>query len=305
MDPYVIIATKGRPKDVHELLTALQQQTVPPVHTFVVGADAKDVAGLDQHPAALAGLVTLQTTSRPGLTLQRNAGILTARSQGAIGAKPSFVVFFDDDFRPAKNWIEEARRQFASDPEVMGITGHVLADGVHGHPLTNETAQPYLTGSRPPEQHWASGDTIRDMDCLYGCNMAFRGDAMEHCQFDETLPLYGWQEDQDYSSQIARHGRLIYLPNCKGVHLGSASGRTSGLKLGYSQIVNPVYLIRKGTMPRKKAYRFIVRHLIANSVKGLIRHPRIDYAGRWKGNMRALADLGRGRCDPQRILEFS
>lgn len=304
MDPHVIIATKGRPKDVYELLTSLQLQTVSPAHVIVAGADPSDVAGLDAHPAVLAGQDILHVTHRAGLTLQRNAAVRLAQEKGFLTERPGFVVFFDDDFRPAQDWIEQAQRQFAATPDVMGITGHVLADGVHGYSVTHDSAQAYLTGSKLPEQHWASGDLIRDMDCLYGCNMAFRYDAMKHCQFDEILPLYGWQEDQDYSSQIARFGRLIYYPNCKGVHLGTASGRTSGLKLGYSQIINPVYLIRKGTMSRKKAYRFIARHLIANTVKGLIRHPRVDYGGRWRGNVKAIFDLGRGRCDPRRILDF-
>jgi hypothetical protein len=304
MDPYVIVATKGRPKEVYGLLNALQRQSVQPLHTFIVGVADADVSGLDQHPSTLAGLVTVHTTGQAGSSLQRNAGVQIAQAKGMIGHRPSFVAFFDDDFRPATGWIEGARKQFAADPTVVGITGHVLADGVHGQSYTDETAQPYLDGTIPPNQHWASGDAIREMDCLYGCNMAFRTSAMMHCKFDERLPLYGWQEDQDYSSQIAQHGRLIYLPDCKGVHLGTSSGRTSGLRLGYSQIVNPVYLVRKGTMARKKATRFIIRHLIANTVKGLVRHPRIDYAGRWRGNMLALMDLGRGRCTPERIVEF-
>lgn len=304
MQPFVIIATKGRAAEVHELLSWLQRQTVAPVHTIVVGSEPKDIAGLDAHPLTLAGGTSILQAPRAGLTLQRNCGIAHARERGLLGDTPSFCVFFDDDFRPADNWIEQAQRCFVAQPDVMGITGHVLADGVHGLPISSDEARQFISGQRPPNQHWASGDTIREMDCLYGCNMAFRGSAMKACEFDEVLPLYGWQEDQDYSSQIAQHGRLIYLPDCKGVHLGSSSGRTSGLRLGYSQIINPIYLIRKGTMSKKKAYKFIARHLVANSVKSFIINHRIDYRGRLRGNLRALKDLGLGVCDPRQITKF-
>lgn len=304
MQPFVIIATKGRASEVHELLSWLERQSVPAAHTFVIGSEPKDVAGLDSHPSTLAGKASIHLASRAGLTLQRNCGIAHARERGLLGAAPSFCVFFDDDFRPADNWIEQAQRCFIEQPNVMGITGHVLADGVHGLPISSEEASQFISGKRPPNPHWASGDTIREMDCLYGCNMAFRGSAMQACEFDEVLPLYGWQEDQDYSSQIAKHGRLIYLPDCKGVHMGSSSGRTSGLRLGYSQIVNPIYLIRKGTMSKAKAYRFIARHLVANGVKSFIINHRIDYRGRLRGNLRALKDLGKGICDPRQITHF-
>ena len=33
----------------------------------------------------------------------------------------------------------------------------------------------------------------------------------------------------------------------RGVHLGNKRGRVSGLRFGYSQIANPIYLLQKGT----------------------------------------------------------
>lgn len=304
MHPIVVVATKGRAAEVYELLNWLQRQTVKPVHTFVVGAEAKDVDKLDTHPSAVAGLTSVMVANSAGSSLQRNLGVQRAREMGLLGQSPAFCVFFDDDFRPADSWLEMAQRCFINHSDVVGLTGNVLADGVHGLPISSDEAKLFITGQKPPNPHWASGDTIREMDCLYGCNMAFRGDAMQGCEFDENLPLYGWQEDQDYSSQIVRKGRLIYLPDCKGVHMGWSTGRTSGLRLGYSQIVNPIYLTRKGTMAKKKAYKFIARHLVANMVKSFIINHRIDYRGRLRGNLRALKDLGKGVCDPRQIIHF-
>lgn len=304
LNAYIIIATKGRAAITFELLTWLESQTLPATHVVVVGSEARDVTDLDTHRSVLAGKASVVVAKHAGSSHQRNVGVDVAKKFGLLGDAPSFAVFMDDDFRPAKTWLEAAQKTFQAQPDVVGITGHVLADGAQGTPLTTDDARVYLSGRKPPEPHWASGAVQRPMESLFGCNMAFRDTAVRQCVFDEALPLYGWQEDQDYSSQASRLGRNIYSPDCIGVHLGSKSGRTSGLRFGYSQIANPLYLIKKGTMSRRKAYKFIAKHLAANTVKSLLRHPTVDYPGRLKGNVRALTDLVRGRCDPRRILEF-
>jgi GT2 family glycosyltransferase len=305
MNAYVIVATKGRAPDVYELLSWLKKQTVEPTHVYVAGASQDDVKGLNQHPFCQNGRVTIMVTQAAGSCLQRNAAIKDARARGWLASDDSCGVFFDDDYRPDVRWIERAVGHFKQHPEVVGLTGHVLADGAHGSPLTSADAQAYISGARPPEKHWASGADIRHTEAVYGCNMAFRANALREILFDEALPLYGWQEDQDFTTQAARMGSVIYLPTCKGVHLGAKSGRTSGVRFGYSQIANPLYLIRKGTMPKPKAYRFILRHLAANTIKSLGNYPLVDYPGRLRGNFRALLDILARRCDPRRVVDLS
>jgi GT2 family glycosyltransferase len=60
--------------------------------------------------------------------------------------------------------------------------------------------------------------------------------------FDERLPLYGWQEDVDLSRRLAAFGTVVKVPAARGVHLSVKLGRNSGVRLGYSQIANPLYL---------------------------------------------------------------
>lgn len=304
MDAYVIIATKGRPRDVYELLGWLQAQTAPAQHVVVVGAGPEDVEGLAAHPQAIAGGVTVLLSSRAGLTVQRNTGLNHLEAQGWLDRGPCMVAFFDDDFRPALTWLAEATRFFEASPDVVGLTGCVLADGAQRDPLTSADALEYIERRRPAVPHWASGPTVRDLESLYGCNMVFRDVVVRKCRFDESLPFYGWQEDQDYTGQALRLGRTVYMPTCEGVHLGTRSGRVSGLRFGYSQIANPLYLMRKGTMPRKKAWQFMSRHLAANAVRSLLTHPRVDYRGRFRGNMHALADVLTGRCAPSRVVDL-
>jgi hypothetical protein len=116
--------------------------------------------------------------------------------------------------------------------------------------------------------------------------------------------LYGWQEDIDFTSQLKRFGRVVGLTTLIGVHLGAKSGRESGVRLGYSQVVNPVYLMRKGTVPAKFALEMIGRNLAANTIKSIWPEPYADRRGRLKGNLLAASHLIRGRIEPEHILNL-
>jgi hypothetical protein len=149
-------------------------------------------------------------------------------------------------------------------------------------------------------------DVLEPVPGLYGCNMAFRIQYVRANQlrFDENLPLYGWQEDIDFSLQMAPFGRLVKSDRLMGVHLGVKAGRTSGVRLGYSQIANPVYLSKKGTMSWQHARKLISRNIAANLARSLYPEPWIDRHGRLKGNLLALMDLLRGKASPARILQL-
>lgn len=243
---------------------------------------------------------------RPGLCIQRNLGLDALRRRGLFdeGAEESFVVFFDDDFRPASDWLSHCAELMTTSRSVAALSGRVLADGVHGTPLSETDAVAFLSGAAPPRQHWASGRETRDLGSMYGCNMAFRSVVFASSRFDENLPLYGWQEDQDMTSQARRWGRTIYYPKCRGVHLGSKSARVSGVRFGYSQVANPLYLVTKGTMSRRKTTEFLAKHLVSNTIRSVTSAQTVDYPGRLKGNLLALVDVVRGRCHPTRILDL-
>ena len=84
---------------------------------------------------------------------------------------------------------------------------------------------------------------IRPTFAGYGCNMTIRLAPLRRhkFRFDERLPLYSWQEDVDLFRPMATCGDIVQLGKARGVHLGTKRGRGSGLKLGYSQVANPLY----------------------------------------------------------------
>jgi GT2 family glycosyltransferase len=119
--------------------------------------------------------------------------------------------------------------------------------------------------------------------------------------FDEGLPFYGWLEDVDFSRTLAALGDIVLSEAQRGVHLGIKSGRQPGLRLGYSQVANPIYLIRKGTMSWERALWLLARNLAMNLLFALTPEPFVDRAGRLRGNVKAIAELFTGELHPERI----
>ncbi len=306
MQAAVIVATRGRPETLPILMDHLLRQIRPPRLAIVVGAGPEDVASLDGHPLARTGALRTVVSSRPGLCAQRNAGLDLLKQAGppAGPAGIGFIAFFDDDFRPACGWLAEAARIFDAMPEVAGLTGRVLADGIKGPGLSEQEAEDFLAGRRRPVRHTFGGTRMRPVVSAYGCNMAFRTGVFDASRFDEQLPLYGWQEDRDFTARARALGRVVLAPACVGVHLGAKAGRTAGVRFGYSQIANPAYLVRKGTMRWWHAVTMIGRNLVANHCRAL--HPErwIDRRGRARGNWLAIRDLALGRARPRRVMEL-
>lgn len=281
----VVVPTRGRSEMATATLSyLLETQTLKPTVVIASCVDNEDV-----DPAATSPNVKV-VTGRAGLVAQRNA---------ALAALPSgieIVVFFDDDFVPDANWLAEAARTFRDEPQVVALTGRVLADGIKGPGLTFDEALRILhTFDRSVA--WSRIEPYSP----YGCNMAFRLSAIGDLRFDERLVLYGWLEDRDFAAELAkRGGRLIKCASACGVHMGVKSSRVSGERLGYSQVVNPVYMFRKGTMSVGQVASHLFRNIASNTTRAIWPESYIDRKGRLRGNLRGLADLARGCLEPER-----
>ncbi len=282
---HAIIATTGRPEIVKRVVARLSKQSRPPDGMLVVGASPDDIAGLD---GAFDNLETL--VSRRGLCRQRNAAL------DHLGDSTDIAAFFDDDFVPADDFLARLEALLTEQPDVVGATGVLVADGAQGQPIGFDDAVNWLdcSGDRPLP---SNGDCLS----LYGCNMAIRLSAAAGLRFDERLPLYGWQEDVDFTHQLSWRGRLVKTSELTGIHMGARSGKTSGKRLGYSQIANIVYLKRKGTMCPGLGERLLFQNIVSNVVRSVWPEQDIDRRGRLAGNLLAVRDLLKGTIDPERI----
>ena len=285
----VIIATAGRPEAVSTLLTSLAGQTRLPDDVIVVTPDA------DSEPAASAAHVAHRIIrSERGLTRQRNTGLQAADH-------PDVVVFFDDDALPRADYLERLIEVMTAHPEVVAVTGRLAKDGVPlKRALTMEEMRDALAASHASDAH----PSIEDAD-LYGCNMAMRAPALADLSFDERLPLYSWLEDLDMSRRLRRRGRVVRASSCVAAHQGNAvGGRGKHARFGYSSVVNPVYLARKGTISLRDLPYLIGRPMLAN-VSGSLRGDEREWRReRLHGMSLAVADLARGRILPERAARL-
>ncbi len=286
----VIIATRGRPKEVSNLLHTLGQQTVVPDIIVVSACDDSDVEDAVHATAARV------LFGPPGLTAQRNRGLSLTRG------KYDTVIFFDDDFIPSRFWIERVQAFLATQPDIVCLTGNVLLDGVVSGGIERSQGQSLVDKADACKKAPIDEYKVKDRQPPYGCNMAFRAKNIEHLTFDERLVLYGWLEDRDFSYRAGP--RMVWTDALWGVHLGTNSGRSPGLRLGYSQLVNPCYLFQKGTMSSLDAAQTVFRALAGNMFGSLLPLSQTDRRGRLKGNMIGIKDILLGRLAPERASEL-
>ena len=296
----IVICSVGRPDCLRAIVPSLAGQSRPADRVLFVVTRPEDI-GFDPAPLFPAPTRAETVFAPKGLPKQRNAGLDLVMQDCDV------VVFFDDDFVPSRHAIAGIEAVFADMPDVNGITGHVIADGINAVGITESEAEKLVSDWDAQNPSVADGRKPRvlrsDLPGLYGCNMAFRLSAVGDRRFDETLPLYGWQEDTDFSARIP--GGRIRTDAFAGVHRGTKSGReTAGRRLGYSQMVNPWYLWRKGTMSARFAGKLASRNFAANHIKVFRPEPWIDRKARAAGNWIGLRDILLGRASPERILDM-
>lgn len=290
----IAIATAGRREVLSDTIGHLARQTRRAEELLVCPARPAD---LDE--ACLEGFPSpTRVVAGPiGLPAQRNALIDATDAE--------VIVFFDDDFLPADDFLAQTERLFTERTDVVVATGRVLADGALGPGFSHEEGLRLLL-QEETGQH-AAVPALAPTFNGYGCNMAVRlaPARSNRLRFDERLPLYAWLEDVDFSRQLAPYGRIVRSSALKGVHLGTKkSGRSPGKQLGYSQVANRIYIMRKGHMTPMQAAQGSLKNISANLVRSVRPEPWVDRRGRLEGNVLALWDWVRGRVDPERILRF-
>jgi len=286
----VVLASAGRPELLGEALrTVGGQRDVE----FITVVSVPDDASLPPDRSLLDGVRVV--TGVRGLAAQRNAGL------DALDADTVVVAFFDDDSVLREDWLSTAVVFFESEPEVVALTGRVLLDGAVKGEISLERTDAALAASRstPKTGRW------RDTQELYGCNFAMRLDRCEGERFDERLPLYSWLEDHDMARRLLRRGTLAAVDDCVIVHRAAASGgRENHLRLGYSQVMNPLYLWQKGSFTLPFAVRHLGRRVAKNGVLSMAGPAKEARRERLRGNLLAFRDARSRRFTPERIVDL-
>lgn len=286
------IPTTGRPGVLPDTVRAIAGQARLPDLLILSVASLGDLG--DLAPENLPFPVEIIIGPK-GATQQRN------RMMQLLGPR-DVLLLLDDDFLMEADYIAATLAVFRDNENVVLATGTVLADGILGPGYDHAEGARRLAELSGRPKH----NRLTPIYAGYGCNMAFRARTVldEGLRFDEALPLYSWLEDVDFSRRLACHGDVVKAGTMRGVHLGTKTGRTPGVFLGYSQIANPIYLMRKGTMNRRHACEMIFRNTASNLAHSLRPPVWADFRGRLRGNLIAVGDILRGRLTPDRITQL-
>jgi GT2 family glycosyltransferase len=283
----VVICSANRPEILEETVADLFLQSVGQVNILISAPDLESVPlSLRSNPQ-----VEVIVSVTRGLCFQRNAAVAKVSTP--------YMAFIDDDVELVPNFIEAMEGLFDSDSSVVLSTAHVIADGVTSQTgIDRGRARQMLSSFKPTP--------AVDYHEAYGCNMFVRTEIAKKTRFDEALPLYGWLEDLDFSIRCQKLGRLVLNNQTGLVHMGTTRGRTSDVRLGYSQIANPYYIWKKTSKPGIGWLIFTqwIRYTGVNLTYFLLFwiKRRGDRVGRLRGNAKALLDLVLGKMHPRRIL---
>lgn len=289
------IATAGRREQLALTLQQIAMSQTLPSAVLICPASPEDFDG--NIPENLVGRVRVVSAPK-GLCSQRNAIVRACEGM-------DILTFFDDDYYPSRSYIDRVQQIFVRHDDVVVLTGRPVLDGATGPGLSHEEALEALTRHEATRRKKTEA-RLKKTYGGYGCNMSFRLDPIRKhgLRFDENLPLYGWLEDIDFSRQMRRFGRVVIDRELRGVHLGTKRGRSPGRQLGYSQVVNPLYMIRKGTMGYGFALKFVLRNLTKNALRSFSPEPWVDRRGRFVGNAIALAEVCMGKAHPERATMY-
>ena len=290
----VVIASLNRPAVLAETLTQFELQTVRPDQIIL------SVNKPDDLPPHIGSAVVVKGPL--GSAVQRNSGL------AALDPACEIVSFFDDDVELAPDYCQNLRRAFEQNPDLLACNGRVIADGMGEGGIPREEARRLIATDTAARQQTPVPDVVPvgPSTELHGCNMNVRRSILQTVRFDEKFAAYGWLEDWDFANRLGKIGRLGDVPDCRLVHLATTSGRTSGLRMGISQMINPLYIWKKGSFP--SLWHLIRTGLVpalgANVLGTLFgrRARHVDRRGRLKGNLIGLGYVLRGRIDPEVVL---
>lgn len=277
----VIIATKGRPRVIKETIHNLMIQDSLADELIISATESADLEEMNLPEKTRILFV------EPGLSTQINAAIR------AIAPEATLVTILDDDVELAPDYFSILQKYMEQNPDVAGASGIVLLDGA-----TRDEAESVIRRHIPNPS-----DTAQDVRSFYGCNMSFRRSALTNEFFDERMKLNSWMADFEFSSRIAKKGKLKLLSGLRLCHLKTASGRMNHERFGFAQIMHPWYFYKKGAIELNELW---MDHLLTVLAANVLKFPAepINRIKRLKGNLFALKLIAQGFVEPEAIVRI-
>lgn len=283
-----IIPSTSRASVLHETVISLLNQTRKPDEILISVVDPeRDIL----KPTLMAPGVRVVAGPR-GSVQQRNTAI------DGLRADCTLVSFFDDDVELHPEYLFHCCSFMREHPEAVGMSGNPVADGTLIGEIGRPEAVRMLTGLS------TSSYGYEPRYAMSGFDMTVRRNTVDRTRFDERLSLYALYEDFDFSVRCKRFGLLMTVDRCLLVHLRTGASRMSAVRLGYAQLVNPLYLWQKGSQEWYPTLRICARNLTGNALGCFVARRGITRSERRKrlwGNALGLRDILLSGPQPESI----
>jgi GT2 family glycosyltransferase len=190
----VVIPTTGRPEYLAVALDSILPQARAGRAEVVVVDDGHDPR--TRHLARGRAVAYLAAPSPGGLNAARNAGVRATSAP--------LVVFVDDDVEVVPGWLEGFVVAAARLPGYEVFGGPI-------HPRLESTRLRPCPGDKAPITALELGSRDRDVELVWGANMAVRRGAFGRIgEFDVTIAGCGDEEDWE-RRLVAEGGRVRYV----------------------------------------------------------------------------------------------
>ena len=284
----VVIPTKDRPDDLRKLLASLKGQSRRPDQLIVVDGSEPDISHVVAEFRELP--VEYVRVFPPSLAKQRNAGMASLASDITLAG------YLDDDIVLESDSVEEMMRFWETcGPEYGGLAFNIV-----NNPSPGGVGLKQLLGidHRIPGKVLASGfpstiygvESDLETDWLYGGATIWRREVISRYPYDEWYVGTGFMEDIDYSYGVRGTYRLGVVAAARLAHYSRPVRLDRQMLLGFWQIANRMYFVRKyrdrGLKPSAAWFSSLSLALL-NFGAGVLRRDRA-YLHRFAGNIRGM-----------------
>jgi len=226
-DISVVIATRGRPRELAACLEALEKQTYYDFEIVVV--DSAPPVG-DESTREIAGRFNARylREERPGSSRARNLG--------AREAAAPIIAFTDDDALPEPDWLQHITTEF-EDPTIAAVVGKTLAipSETEAASLFERTGG-FVNGGAERSEFTRDTPSWFPFIAFHGlgmlANMAVRQSYFLRSRsegwhgFDERLGrgshIHGFDENYALFSLVHEGKKVVYSPAVEVLHPGPA-----------------------------------------------------------------------------------
>ena len=204
----MVVPTRDRPEYLRVTLASLAGQDLDAADYEVLVVDDGPADGTRAvvEQAAAGSAAPIKYVEREGVP-----GLNSARNSGIAAAAADLIVFVDDDVEAPPAWLRELVEGRARHPEALAFGGPIELR-LEGSRL------PMCGREQPPLTTLQGGPDDREIELVWGANMALDRRALELAgMFDPGVP-YGFGEDMWERRLRAGGGRIVYLARASLVH---------------------------------------------------------------------------------------